>query len=359
MLFYKIMLNNNDEWKDLDYLDNNNKKIINIYFPNKTGKFKIDNKILYVDIDDWGIEKFYYNTQEDNNNNNKYYNVEYENFKKIYNIAILLQIGSWSTFLKMERYLENFNKINVNIYFILIDDISTKENIDYITQKYNESVIIITENKGMDIGLFLIGLHYINHNNYYHDYIIKLHTKTNDEFRNNTLNRLIGNENTIINNIQKLSKENVGMISGSIIYKYHECKDVFLSNYYHLDNVIKYLYNEDVNNDNLEFVAGTFFICKYKIFNILNNNNIEYIYKNLNNYDSLDYYWYSVYYKININNKKLIYSDYINNKHIRYPNNINYSIRTNSPGLRDCMLEHGMERVLGYICRKNNLEIVN
>lgn len=157
----------------------------------------------------------------------------------------------------------------------------------------------------MDIGLFLAGLHYININNYYHDYIIKAHTKTNDEFRDNVLNNLIGSEDIIINNIKKLSRENVGMVSGSSIYKYHENKDSFVSNYYHLDNIIKYLYNEDINNNYLEFVAGTFFICKYKIFKILNNNNIEYIYNNLNNYDSLDYYWYSVYYKININDKKI------------------------------------------------------
>ena len=350
------MLNDNNIWQDLIYLDNTNKKLINIYFPNKNGKFKIDGNILYVDIDDWGIEKICINNNK--NINDKYYIIEYENFKKIYNIAILLQIGNWNTFLKMEKYLSNLNKININIYFVLINDICNKENIDYLKKKYKEIVIIITENKGMDIGLFLAGLHYININNYYHDYIIKAHTKTNDEFRDNVLNNLIGSEDIIINNIKKLSRENVGMVSGSSIYKYHENKDSFVSNYYHLDNIIKYLYNEDINNNYLEFVAGTFFICKYKIFKILNNNNIEYIYNNLNNYDSLDYYWYSVYYKININDKKNIYLDYINNKNDRYPNNINYSIKTGEPGLRDCMLEHAMERVFGYICKKNNLEII-
>lgn len=340
-------------WKDLIYLDNDSKKIINIYFPNKNGKFKIDDNILYADIDDWGIEKIFINK----NRNDKYYIIEYENFKKIHNIALLLQIGNWNIFLKMEKYLENFDKININIYFVLINDIS-KENIDYLKKKYKEIVIIIAENKGMDIGLFLVGLHYININNYYYDYIVKVHTKTNDGFRDNVLNNLIGSEDIIINNIKKLSRENIGMISGSNIFKYHKDRDTFRSNYYHLDNIIRYLYNEDINNNYLEFVTGTFFICKYKILKILNNNNIEYIYNNLNNYDSLDYYWYSVYYKININDKKNIYLDYINNKNNRYPNNINYSIKTGESGLRDSMVEHAMERVFGYICKKNNLEII-
>ena len=350
------MSNTDNIWKDLIYLDFNNKTLINNYFPNKSGKFKIDDNILYVDIDKWGIEKIYMNN---NSRNNKYYTIKYEDFKKIYNIALLLQIGNWKTFLKMEKYLKNFNKINVNIYFILISEIAEPENIEYLKLKYKEIVIIITENKGMDIGLFLAGLHYININNHYHDFIIKLHTKTNDEFRDSVLNKLIGDQDIIINNIKKISKENIGMISGTNIYKYNEYKDAFNSNYYHLDNIIKYLYNEDINNDYLEFVAGTFFICKYKIFKILNNNNIEYIYNNLNNYNSLDYYWYSVYYQIDINDKKLIYSDYVNNKNDRFPNNINYSIRTNQSGLRDCMLEHAMERLFGYICKKNELDIVN
>jgi hypothetical protein len=345
---------NNNNWKDLLYLDNDNKKLINIYFPSKNGKFKIDGDILYIDIDNWGIEKIYINTTK----NNKYYIVEYENFKKIYYIAILLQIGDWNTFLKMEKYLNNFEKININIYFVLIEDVANKENIDYLKRKYKEIIIIITENKGMDIGLFLAGLHYINFNNYYHAYIIKAHTKSNDKFRDNVLYNLIGSEDIIINNIKKLSSENIGMISGNIIYKYNENRDVFLSNFYHLNNTIKYLYNEDVNDNYLEFVPGTFFICKYKIFKILNNNNIEYIYDNLNNFNSFDYYWYSVYYNISINDKKIIFLDYINNKNDRYSNNINYTMITSKPGLRDCMLEHAIERLFGYICKKNILEII-
>jgi hypothetical protein len=34
----------------------------------------------------------------------------------------------------MEKYLKNFNKINVNIYFILISEIAEPENIEYLNQ---------------------------------------------------------------------------------------------------------------------------------------------------------------------------------------------------------------------------------
>ena len=344
-----------DDWNDINLLDNNNKNLISKYFKDFNGKYMIENNILHVYLDSWGIEKFYiYNSLRQ-----KYYNIKYENFSSIFDIAISIQIGNWDTFKNMEIYLENFNKINVNYYFILIDYHSTQNNINYLINSYKNSVIITTENKGMDIGLFLINLMYIKNKNYNHVYIIKIHTKTSDIFRNESLNNLIGTEEIITNNIRKLNNENNGIISGNRIYKYNEFKDAFTQNYYHLEKLIKYIYNEDIKTDRLEFSAGTMFIAKSEIFNIFNIPILEYIYNNLNNYDSLDYYWYSVFYKLDINNKKQILDDYKNNKDSKYPNNINYCIRTNRSGLRDCMVEHALERLFGYMCKKINLEIIN
>jgi hypothetical protein len=84
----------------------------------------------------------------------------------LYDIAISIQIGNWNIFKNMEIYLENFNNINVNYYFILIDYHATQNNIDYLINSYKNAVIISTENKGMDIGLFLINIsnvHYIQY----------------------------------------------------------------------------------------------------------------------------------------------------------------------------------------------------
>lgn len=344
-----------DDWNDINLLDSNNKNLICKYFKDPKGKYMIENNILQVYIDSWGIEKFYiYNSLSKN-----YYNIKYESFNDIYDIAISIQIGNWDIFKNMEVYLENFNNINVNYYFILIDYHATQNNIDHLINSYKNLVIISSENKGMDIGLFLINIMYMKIKKYSHDYIIKVHTKTNDNFRNESLNNLIGSPEIIANNIKKLTNENNGIISGNRIYKYHEFKDAFIQNYYHLEKLINYVYNESIITDNLEFSAGTMFIAKNKIFNILNIPILEYIYNNLNSYDSLDYYWYSVYYKLNINNKKQILDDYNNNRNTKYPNNINYCIRTDRSGLRDSMIEHALERLFGYMCKKLNLEIIN
>lgn len=343
------------EWNDLKNLSNEYKTLINKYFNHLNGKYMIENNILTVDFDNWGLEKFYINgivTKK------KFYIINYENISKIYDIAVSIQIGNWNIFKQMEPYLDNFKNINVNFYFVLINIHSVPENIEYLKNKYTTSVILSSENRGMDIGLFLISLYYIKINKLNHDYIIKIHTKTNNNFRNESLHNIMGSENKIINNLKKISKENIGMISGNVIYKYNEYKDPFTNNYYHLEKLIKYLYNESINNENLEFVAGTFFMAKMKIFNVLNIQNIDYIYNNLNNIDTLDYYWYSIYYNININNKNKIYNDYYNNKNNRYPNNIAYTIKTGKPGLRDYMIEHAIERLFGYLCKKNNLLLI-
>jgi hypothetical protein len=347
-------------WKDIKFLNKTYKSIVNNYFLDKSGKFKIENNTLIIDFDNWGIEKFYFedNINDYNVEENLFYNIIYNNFRIIHNIAITLQIGNWYVFKKMEHYLNNFKNINVNIYFVLINDIVNDEIIEYLKNNYKYSVIISAENRGMDIGLFLVNLHFMKKNNINHKYIFKIHTKTNDDFRNQTLNILMKDHNKIIENIKLLSSDDVGIYAGNFIHKYSNDRGVFESNYYHLKNLVNYLYNEELNTNNLEFVAGTMFIIKSKIFDILNIHIIEYLYKSLNNIETLDYYWYSVFYKININQKDKIENDYNRNIKTKYPNNMSYSIKTNRPGLRDCMIEHAMERLFGYICKKNNLNII-
>ena len=347
-------------WKDIKFLNKSYKNIINNYFFNKTGKFKIIDNILTIDFDNWGIEKFYFKNDDNDYyiDDNLFYNIIYKNFRNIYNICISVQIGNWYIFKKMEYYLNNFKNINVNIYFVLINDIVTDDKIEYLKDTYKYSVILSSENRGMDIGLFLINLHFMKKNKYEHDFIFKIHTKTNDDFRNQTLNILMENHERILENIKILSKDDIGMYSGNFICKYSNDRGVFESNYYHLKKLVNYLYGEEIDTNNLEFVAGTMFIVKNKIFNILSLDNIEYLYKSLNNIDTLDYYWYSMFYKISINQRDKIEHDYNKNIKTRYPNNMSYSLKTNKSGLRDCMIEHAMERLFGYICKKNNLNIV-
>ena len=49
----------NDNWIDIKLLNISYKNLINNYFSNYSGKYKIENNILLIDIDSWGIEKFF------------------------------------------------------------------------------------------------------------------------------------------------------------------------------------------------------------------------------------------------------------------------------------------------------------
>ena len=63
---------NDDNWINISYLNDNYKNLISKYFNNILGKYKIENNILFLDIDSWGIEKIYI---KNHNNTNNYYNV--------------------------------------------------------------------------------------------------------------------------------------------------------------------------------------------------------------------------------------------------------------------------------------------
>lgn len=349
-----------DNWINIEYLDIKYKKIVNKYFKNKpdliNSKFKIIDNTLKINIKNWGIEYFYI---DDINKNTKFYEISYENINNIYDLAICIQIGNWDIFRKMESYIHNLNKININYYFTIIDEYCTNKNINYLITNYKNSVILKNKNKGMDIGLFFSSLHYIKINNINHNFLIKIHTKTDDNTRNKILNNLLSSHNKIINNIKLLTNSKNGMIAGNTIYEYHSNPYIFMNNIYHLNDISNYLYNENIDNNKLKFVETTMFIIKQECLRVFTISNIEYIYYLLNDFHSIDYSWYAYHYNLDKNNKKGILLHYFENPNDRYLSNLNFQFKTNQSNLRDCMIEHGLERFFGYMCIKEGLEIVS
>lgn len=403
-------------WNDIEELDNKYKKLIEIYFKDSYIKFNISKNILQILVENWGIENFYINNIENNlyindidskiklennkkisydnlinlendnilkkissdnslgnidnidnnlikylNNNekkNKYYSIYYKNILEIENIGLSIQIGNWNVFLEMEIFIDNLKKIEYNVYFVIVEEQFNVENFEYLKNKYINCVILVTSNRGMDIGLFLINLHFLRMNNISHDYLIKLHTKTDDNFRNKSIHNLIGSHDIIINNLKLLSKKNIGMIAGHCIFNYEDLPNVFNTNLYYLNILSRYFYNNDIENKYLEFAVGTFFIVKNKIFDIINISSIEYFYEKFNNFDTFDYHWYCTHYKLDINKKKYVLEHYNSNPD-NYKNSLNYFIRTKDFNHRDFMIEHAYERFLGYIIKKNNLSIIS
>ena len=342
------------EWNDLSILEEKYKKMIKNYFPNYSGKYYIQNNELVINYDNWGIEKFYINQ-----NTKKFYKVKYENINidNISEIAVFIQIGNWDKFEKMEPFLQNFENIHCTFYFVMTIDNYNYYRLKYLQKKYINSVIIYSINKGMDIGLFLINLHYTKTKNIKHKYIFKIHTKTDDNFRNITLNNLMGNENKIYENLERLKKKNIGMVGVNNKLNYNDNNHFYIKNMFYINKYVNFLYTNDPEVDKLEFIEGTMFVFKEQIFDILNFYNIEYIYDHLNDEKSFDRNWYSVYYNLDVNNIELLYKHYCTNIKNKFSNNLNYQTVEKKSGLRDYMIEHAFERLFGYFCRKCNLLI--
>lgn len=74
------------------------------------------------------------------------------------------------------KYLITNN--NVNALYTIYKHIQNKINLHK-----NKIVIIFSENRGVDIGGFFLQLDYINKNNIKHDYIVKIHTKSQNDWR--------------------------------------------------------------------------------------------------------------------------------------------------------------------------------
>ena len=193
-------------------------KILSLYYDLNEISFEYSNNVCivkknnikeYIYCDFSLVRKYEY----------EYYKKIYGSIKTYYDLAILIQIGKWSTFIKMLHYIDIISNIESNIYITIIEEEAIEENINILKSKLKSCVILIVKNKGMDIGHFLMNLLYLRKNNIKPKIILKIHTKTDDRFREHVLNNLIGSENIILNNILKLeNKKDLGMLTGTLIF---------------------------------------------------------------------------------------------------------------------------------------------
>ena len=83
---------------------------------------------------------------------------------------------------------------------------------------YPNSHILIIPNKGMDIGGFFYALKDIFSKNYSYRYILKLHTKTNDQWRDGLILNLVNKFDTIIKMFDNKKKFTVAILAQALSY---------------------------------------------------------------------------------------------------------------------------------------------
>jgi hypothetical protein len=271
----------------------------------------------------------------------------------------MIQVGKWSTLEKMFHNLDIIGKVKANFIIAVVENEYNTEKIDILKKKLKNLVIIEVQNKGMDIGIFLISLLYLRNNNLNYEYLIKLHTKTDDRFREHVCDHLIGSKEIINKNIELLNNDkSIGMLNGTLIFNYHKNNSFFHNHLNYLEYLTELILNQQMDINKLEFAVGTFFYSRFDVFDAFNANHIKLVYNKLNDFESLDENWYAIFYKLKNNDSNFIKRHFAKHRSSNYGNNLELQKKTNCSGMRDFMIEHALERFFGYLNKNKKYKMV-
>tara|TARA_B100000242_G_C43050994_1_gene491040 strand:+ start:1354 stop:2295 length:942 start_codon:yes stop_codon:yes gene_type:complete len=136
-------------------------------------------------------------------------------------LAVFIHIGNCSIFNKIKNYLLRINNIKYDLYLNINCFDKSKSFNDSVEKScklsYPNCKIFRFENRGCDIGPFLLFLDYLRIQNISYKWIMKLHTKTDEILRNQMLDHLL--PTNFIQYYQYLIKNNI-CIDGKSKYPY-------------------------------------------------------------------------------------------------------------------------------------------
>ena len=143
------------------------------------------------------------------------------------NIAVMVHIFKVDIYDEIIGYLRNLllhSKFDLYINLAINDrkDLQKPNIANFINQVRNQTLVdncyfTISDNKGLDIGGFLTSYLKMLELNLNYDSIIKIHTKTNENWRFAMLYALLGNSKIVQHNLQLIEKDNVGMIGNQTL----------------------------------------------------------------------------------------------------------------------------------------------
>ena len=276
------------------------------------------------------------------------------------NVLCIFHIGSYHVFIKMKDYINNlisaqYDEYNLIMYFNIIETIQ-KEHFASIKKMYPNVNYVISENYGFDVGSFFHILEIVKQRKESYHYLIKLHTKTDNEKRDNLLMPILGSINIIRKTIEEFNKSsNVGIIAA----KNGRCIDAhvdFIRNQSYLQQLVEWYFQEKTRISKQPYVSGTIFWIKFEIIDkLFMNINLSNIYNSFNNVHTFDWNWYyyanNKYIKDVTLNKNNLYAHYCEKgKNMNLSGNLYHANKysTKTFHLRDGMIEHAYERFFCY-----------
>ena len=300
---------------------------------------------------------------------NSIYNVKYKLLNHIVsknrnehlpNVLCICHIGSYHIFMKMTKYIDNlisaqYDEYNLTIYFNVIDTI-TKEQLQLLQKKYPQTSFVISENYGFDIGSFFHILQLIKEEEEDYDYVLKIHTKTDNEKRDGLLQPILGSIQTIRKIVSQMNEfKDIGILAS----RSGRCIDAhvdFVRNQQYLQQLLLWYFQEKTNVIKQPYVTGTMFWMRFSIIKEMYMKvNIKNIINSFNHAYSFDWNWYyysnNKYLKNESLHKDRLFEHYQQHgKSLGLSGNLYHAIKysTNSFQLRDGMIEHAYERFFCY-----------
>jgi len=355
-LDYSTVCVNNSEINNIIFM----KKIINKYIKDK--KSNIENILLINSFNEWGekmsIEPsdeygYYYlnllneNLLNENLEINKYpilFDKYINNFSYINDNIDIKAVNKYDLYGNIITHIHCFDLNMFEEYFIsyldklpksIIVTYSNNDDNNNIIYKYsNIAQFLKIKNKGMDIGGKICCLKYLYEKEYNFEYILFIHSKSNNLSRHKYIEPLIS-----INFQEILSNKNILGIFPNLLIE--NVNYFFFGTQDYRREILDYL--KCKNNNNI-FVEGNCLLLKKNVIDFIFYDNLNVFYNILNDVDSFDINWFKKYYFCNdntITNEDAynLYKKY----HYKYGNM--FQISNNDREMRDCMVEHVFERI--------------
>lgn len=260
----------------------------------------------------------------------------------IYDVAYL------SFFIKNIIYLQTkYTPESIHIYINIVADSPLsptsekykliENNCSYIG-KGSPCTILYNENRGGDIGGFLMMCKHINRDAYNH--IIFVHSKTKTKWKYELCS-------TIFNYpLQRLTDKNgiIGCQKWSRTLDKSTNHKEFIRFAPHFKTLFE-IYQIPESVSAWKFIAGTMFIANIKIINYIVDHDIDGMYQRLNRLESTDANWLR------------IVKEELKLDPRGCGNDLDYRVKYGKPLRPDYMIEHAYERIIGLICQHLNLSI--
>jgi hypothetical protein len=268
-------------------------------------------------------------------------------------IAILIHIFDINYlhfFIKNVEHLQKkYTPDSFHIFLNIVEeDVKTsKEQLSTIVSEHcsmlsKDTVVKVrySENKGGDIGGFLLMCKDLTDTIDKYMAVIFVHSKTNKKWRYELCSAIF---NFPFQTIKK--SDSIGLISSN---KWIKTIDPKVKDYdrfkAHLTSLFL-AYDINDTKETWKFIGGTMFIANIQIIKYIISHNIDDIYMSLNKINSVDHNWL-----------RIVTEELHLHPH-GCGNDLQYRLKYGKPLRADYMIEHAYERIIGLICQHLSLKV--